>query len=66
MQGSEAFERFAAAGMERLGLEADEAEVNVMRVADSIYGPHIDALLAADFDAVDPEQRIDLSRAPSA
>jgi hypothetical protein len=64
MQGSDGFERFAAGGFELLGIEPDEAELRVMQVADSIYRPHIDALLRADLDGVEPEPEIDLSRPP--
>jgi hypothetical protein len=66
MQGSDGFQRFARAGMERLGLDAEEAELAVMEVVDSIYRPHIEALLAADLDRVAPEPGIDLSRRPDA
>ena len=65
MQGSDGFQRFAVAGLERVGIEADDAELAVMEVADSLYGPSIDSLLAADLDEVEPEPRIDLSRPPS-
>jgi hypothetical protein len=66
MQGSDGFQRFASAGLERLGIEAEDAELAVMGVVDSIYRPHIDSLLDADLDAVEPEPRIDLSRRPDA
>jgi hypothetical protein len=64
MQGSDGFQRFAIAGMERLGIVADEAELAVMEVVDTIYRPRIDSLLEADLDAVEPEPRIDLSGPP--
>jgi hypothetical protein len=64
MQGSDGFERFAAGGFVLLGMEPDEVELRVMEVADSIYRPHIDALLRADLDWVEPEPHIDLSRPP--
>jgi hypothetical protein len=64
MQGSDGFQRFARAGLERLEIEAEEAELAVMEVVDSIYRPRIDALLEADLDAVEAEPRMDLSRAP--
>jgi hypothetical protein len=64
MQGNDGLQRFLAGGFERLGIEADETELVVMAVADSIYRPHIDALLEADLDDVAPEPRIDLSQPP--
>jgi hypothetical protein len=64
MQGKDGFDRFAAGGLELLGLEADEAERAVMAAVDAIYRPHVEALLAADLDDVGPEPRIDLSKAP--
>jgi hypothetical protein len=35
-----------------------------MAVAESIYRPHVEALLEADFDDVAPEPGIDLSQPP--
>jgi hypothetical protein len=64
MEGSDGFHSFAIAGMERLGIEVDEAELAVMGVVDSVYRPHIDSLLEADLDALEPEPRIDLSGPP--
>jgi hypothetical protein len=64
MQGSDGFQRFAAGGFELLGIEPDEMELRVMQVADSVYRTHIDALLRADLDGVEPEPDIDLSRPP--
>jgi len=66
MQGSDPFARFASAGLETLGIEADEAELTVIGVADGLYRPHIEALLAADLDGVEPETSIDLGSAPRA
>jgi hypothetical protein len=64
MQGSDGFKRFAGGGFELLGIVADDVQLHVMEVADSIYRPHIEALLAADLEEVAPEPRIDLSRPP--
>jgi hypothetical protein len=64
MQGTDPFERFAVSGLEMLGIEADEAELAVIGVADGIYRRHIEALLAANLDGVEPEPRIDLGSAP--
>jgi hypothetical protein len=56
--------RFADGGFELLGIVVDDVELRVIEIADSIYGPSIQALLEADLDEVVPEPRIDLSRPP--
>ena len=52
MQGGDGFQTFA------------RAELAVIEAADSLYRPHLDALLAADLDEVEPEPGIDPSRPP--
>ena len=64
MQGGDGFQTFARAGLERLGIEVDDVELAVIEAADSLYRPHLDALLAADLDEVEPEPGIDPSRPP--
>ena len=64
MQGSGGFPEVARAGLEQLGVEADELELTVMEAVDAIYRPDIDALLDADLDGVEPERRIDPSAPP--
>jgi hypothetical protein len=64
MQGSDGFQTFAKTGLERLGVEADDVELAVIAAADSLYRPHVDALLAADLDDIEPEPGIDLSEPP--
>lgn len=64
MEGSDRFGAFVRAGLERLGVEADDVELAVIEAADSLYRRHVDALLDADLDAVEPEPWIDLSRPP--
>ncbi|MGH2991688.1 MAG: hypothetical protein ACRDMA_17865 [Solirubrobacterales bacterium] len=64
MQGKDEFARFVQGGFELLGIDADETELAVIEVAGAIYQPHIDALLAADLDAVEAEPHIDLARPP--
>ena len=49
-----------------LGYDVDESELAVMRVADGVYGPQLQALIAADLRDVWTEPDIDLSRPPSA
>jgi len=61
---SDTFQRFATAGLELNGLEADEVQLSIMRLVDSLYRPHIDALMDADLDDVEREAQPDLSRAP--
>lgn len=65
MEGPDAFERFAWAGLARAGIEPSEEELTVIRVADSVYGPHIEALIEADLSEVEPEPEMDLSRPPT-
>jgi hypothetical protein len=64
MQGNDGLQSFLAGGFERAGIEADETELAVMAVAESIYRPRIQALLEADLDDVAPEPGIDLSQPP--
>ena len=58
-------ERFVRAGLELLGLEADETELAVIEAADRLYRPVIESLLEAELDEVDPEPGADMSRAPA-
>jgi hypothetical protein len=64
MEGSGTFEDFVRAGLERLGIELDPAELAVIQAAESIYGAQIDALMRLDLGDVEPENDLDLSRAP--
>jgi hypothetical protein len=64
MEGSDAFEVYVRSSFERLGLEIDDAQLAVMRVADSIYRPHIDALIEADLEGTAPEPDADFSKPP--
>ena len=63
--GSGATERFVRAGLDLLGLEADETEIAVIEAADRLYRPVIESLLEAELDGVDPEAGTDMSRAPA-
>ena len=47
------------------GLDVDETDLAVMRVADSIYGPDLRALLAADLAEDWHEPAPDPGRAPA-
>jgi hypothetical protein len=60
------FEQFVRAGMELAEMEIDETDIAVMRVADTVYGSQIRALLAEDLRDVKPELDFDPARAPTA
>ena len=64
MEASESFDDFVPAGLASLGIEADDAELAVMRAAHQLYWPAMGALLTLDLGAVEPEPSPDLSRAP--
>jgi len=61
----DAFEQFVRAGMELAGMEIDAVELNVMRAADTIYGPEIRALGEADLAEVWPEPNMDPGLPPA-
>jgi hypothetical protein len=61
---AEAAERFVVGGLATLGIDADEAEMAVIRVADALYRPLIEKLLADELDGVAPEPGIDVSGPP--
>ena len=64
MQSPEQLELFVRAGLARFGIEVDEAEMQVIRFADQMYGPLLDAVMADDLSDVEPESPLDPSRAP--
>jgi hypothetical protein len=59
------FEDFARAGIEQAGLEVDDVDLAVMRAAHAVYGPSLQALDAADLDAIRTEPDMDPGRPPS-
>jgi hypothetical protein len=61
----EGFQEYARVALGRMGIDVDEADLAVMGVAESVYGPEREALLAADFSHVPYEHDLDPSRAPS-
>jgi hypothetical protein len=61
----EGFQAYARAALERVGVEVDEVDLAVMSVAESVYGPGRDALLAADLSEIPREHDFDPSRPPS-
>jgi hypothetical protein len=64
MEGSHSLEHFVRAGLERLGLELDAAELVVIQAVDSLYGTQNDALMHVELSDVEPELAPDLSRPP--
>jgi hypothetical protein len=58
------FDSFVPAGLASLGIEADEAELAVMRAAHELYWPVLSGLLEVDLSAIEPEPDADMSRPP--
>jgi hypothetical protein len=65
MDGGEQFDAVVRLTLGRYGIPVDEVDLAVMRVAELVYGPGRDALLAADLSDVPPEHDLDPSRAPN-
>jgi aspartyl-tRNA(Asn)/glutamyl-tRNA(Gln) amidotransferase subunit A len=61
----DAFEQHVRSGFELAGIEVDELELGVIRVADAVYGPAMRALADADLADVWHEADLDPGRAPS-
>jgi hypothetical protein len=61
----DSFEQFVRGGLAQEGVEVSEAEVQIMRYIDSLYGPEMRALEAADLRGVAAEADIDPSRPPN-
>jgi hypothetical protein len=61
----EDFQEYARVALGHLGIDVDDVDLAVMSVAESVYGPERDALLAADFSHVPYEHDLDPSRAPT-
>jgi hypothetical protein len=64
MQTPDPFEIYVKTGLERFGLVPDDVDLAVIRGTDGIYGPQIEALMAADLSQVPDEPDMDLSRPP--
>ena len=62
----DAFEQFVRAGMELAEQDVDDTDIAIMRVAESVYGSRVRALLEEDLHEVKPEIDFDPSRAPTA
>ena len=65
MDVDEQFATLVRLTLGRYGIEVDEVDLAVMRVAERVYGPGRDALMAADLSGVPPEHDLDPSRAPN-
>jgi hypothetical protein len=59
------FATFVRVALARTGVEANETDLAVIRVADSVYGPDREALMSADLSAAPLEHDLDPSRPPS-
>ena len=59
-----AFQSYLEGALESFGIEADETERMVMTGVWSVYEPALKLLLEGDFDSVDPELDLDLSKPP--
>ena len=53
------FDDWVRATLARYGVEADDVDIAVMRVAEQVYGPRRDALMAADLSGLAPEHGLD-------
>ena len=61
----EGFEAYARAALARMGVDVDDVDIAVMNVAESVYGPGRDALMAADLSGIPREHDLDPSRPPT-
>jgi hypothetical protein len=59
-----AFQSYLDGALAIYGIEADPVERSVIEGVFAIYQPPIERLLTADLDRIEPEQPLDLSRAP--
>ena len=65
MQDPAQFDTFVRAGLAQFGVEVDEVELHIIRVAEQMYGPQRDALMAADLSDVAREAVLDPARPPA-
>jgi hypothetical protein len=64
MLDQEQFDHLVRLALGQYGVEVDDVELRVIQAFDQVYGPHRDALVAADLSDVEPERALDPSRAP--
>ena len=65
MQDPAQFDTFVRAGLAQYGIEVDDVELHIIRIAEQMYGPQRDALLAADLSDVAREVVLDPARPPA-
>lgn len=65
MQDPAQFDTFVRAGLAQFGVEVDDVELHIIRIAEQMYGPQRDALLAADLSDVPREAVLDPARPPA-
>ena len=61
----DAFEQFARGGLAWQGLDVDDTDLEIMRYIDAVFGPELQALMAADLAGIWAEIDFDPSRAPT-
>jgi hypothetical protein len=59
------FETFVRIALARAGVDTDQTDLAVIRVADAVYGPDREALMSADLSAAPVEHDPDPSRPPT-
>jgi hypothetical protein len=65
MEASDQFDTYVRLSLGRYGIPVDDIDLAVMRVAERVYGPGRDALLAADLSGIEPEHGLDPSQPPA-
>ena len=60
----DALERYVRAGLELAGVEVDDTDVAIIRLAEAVYGPDLRALQAEDLSEAPHEPDLDPARAP--
>jgi hypothetical protein len=58
------FAMFVRIALARAGVDADETDLAVIRVADGVYGPDREALMKADLSSAPIERGLDPSGPP--
>jgi hypothetical protein len=61
----DALEGFLRGGLEREGVPVSEEDLQLMRMADAVYGPALRALMEADLTREDAELGLDPARPPA-
>ncbi|MEX0993244.1 MAG: hypothetical protein WDZ37_04530 [Solirubrobacterales bacterium] len=64
MEEQEQFQTAARAALAQHGIDVDDVDLAVIATVDRVYGPELDALMAADLSAIVPERAADFGRAP--